>query len=177
MSVMLQMPAGSTAARAEAGLAMRSMAWADMDDVMAIETAAYSFPWSRGNFTDSLAAGHWMDVLQAADGTLRGYFVAMRAVDEVHLLNLTVAASWRRRGHAQALMDRLEARARAQGLRSVWLEVRVSNEAARALYRTRGFAEQGLRRHYYPTGHARREDAVVMSCALAVVDGVSHAAE
>jgi ribosomal-protein-alanine N-acetyltransferase len=150
---------------------MRSLSSDDIDAVMTLENGAYSFPWSRGNFTDSLAAGHWMDVLEAADGTLRGYFVAMPAADELHLLNLTVAAAWRRRGHARMLLDRLEARARAHGLLSIWLEVRVSNEAARALYRNRGFAERGLRRQYYPTGQARREDAVIMACPLVLAEG------
>lgn len=167
---------GPRLADAEAGVRMRPMTVHDLDAVMAVETGAYSFPWSRGNFTDSLAAGHWMDVLAAADGALRGYVVAMPAADELHLLNLTVATPWRRRGHALTLMDHLEARACDGGLRSVWLEVRASNEPARALYRARGFAECGLRRHYYPTGQARREDAVIMSRVLSAVEGVAHAA-
>ena len=170
------MPTRSTSGSRRFGGQIRPMTSADVDAVMAIETGAYSFPWSRGNFTDSLAVGHWMDVLQDDDEALRGYTVAMPAVDEAHLLNLTVAAPWRRLGHAHMLMDRLEARARAAGLRSIWLEVRVSNDAAQALYRSRGYSERGRRRQYYPTGHARREDAVVMACDLSIFEVVADAA-
>lgn len=175
MTVGPGMPLDDPTARVEAGCALRPLTALDIDAVMAIESGAYSFPWSRGNFTDSLSAGHWMEVLEADDGELRGYFVAMPAADELHLLNLTVAAAWRRRGHARALMDRLQVHARAGGLQSIWLEVRVSNEAARALYRSLGFDERGLRRQYYPTGHARREDAVVMARDAGAPVGVSHA--
>jgi len=146
--------------------AMRPMTVADLDEVMAIETGAYSFPWSRGNFTDSLQAGHWMDVLESDDARLCAYGVAMTVVDELHILNLTVAASWRRQGLARAWLEALAVRAAGAGLQSIWLEVRVSNEPARALYRGRGFVERGLRRHYYPTGHSRREDAVIMALNL-----------
>lgn len=151
----------------ESGVRLRPMTVADVDAVMAVEVASYSHPWSRGNVTDSLSAGHWTQVLESVDGDLYAYAVAMTTVDELHLLNLTVAPAWRRRGHAQRLLEQLHAHARQQGLHSVWLEVRASNEPARALYGARGYVERGRRRHYYPTGHARREDAVLMALELA----------
>jgi ribosomal-protein-alanine N-acetyltransferase len=126
---------------------------------MAIEVQAYSHPWSHGNFVDSLAAGHLAEVLEA--DTLVGYFVAMVGVDELHLLNLTIAPRWQRRGHGLALLDVVLRHALSRTLATVWLEVRASNAAARALYARRGFAEVGQRRGYYPAA-AGREDAVVM---------------
>lgn len=146
---------------------LRPMTAADVDAVMAVEAASYSHPWSRGNLTDSLSAGYWTQVLEGAEGELLAYAVAMTTVDELHLLNLTVAPAWRRRGHAQRLLDRVHAHARQQGLTSVWLEVRASNEPARALYGALGYVERGRRRHYYPTGLAQREDAVLMALDLA----------
>jgi len=161
----------------EAGT-LRPMTTADLDRVVAIEVQAYSFPWSRGNFIDSLAAGYTAELLEQADGTLLGYYLALPGVGEMHLLNLTVAPAVQGRGLAHRLMDRLEARAHELGLASLWLEVRASNERARALYRGRGFAEVGLRRGYYPAPGSKREDAVVMSRTLAsgADAGGAHAA-
>lgn len=146
-------------------LALRPMELRDLDAVMAIEQGSYAFPWTRGNFIDSLAAGYHARVLAGADG-LAGYLVAMTGVDEMHLLNITVAAAWQGRGLAQRMLDVLEADARALALPMLWLEVRESNHRARALYRRRGFAEVGLRRGYYPAAFSKREDAIVMSARL-----------
>ncbi len=150
-------------ALARPGAALRAMTVADLDAVMAVEAGAYSFPWTRGNFIDSLAAGYLALVLASPQDGIVGYLVAMAGVDEMHLLNLTVAPGWQRRGLARELLDALEAHCRAAGLSMLWLEVRQSNERARALYARRGFAEVGLRRGYYPAPMSKREDAVVMS--------------
>jgi ribosomal-protein-alanine N-acetyltransferase len=144
-------------------LQLRAMSTRDIDAVIAIEALAYSFPWSRGNFIDSLAAGYLAEVLVAPEAGIVGYFVAMTGVDEMHLLNLTVAPERQGRGLARWMLDALDDRCRARALPMLWLEVRASNHRARALYRQRGFAEVGLRRGYYPAARATREDAVVMS--------------
>lgn len=151
----------------------RTMTVADLGAVMAIEVQAYSHPWSHGNFVDSLAAGHLAELAEADD--LVGYFVAMHGVDELHLLNLTVAPRWHGQGHGMALLERVLALARARASAAVWLEVRASNARARALYARRGFAEVGLRRGYYPAA-AGREDAVVMRWKAPLPEGVPTAA-
>ena len=94
-----------------------------------------------------------------------GYFVAMTGVDELHLLNVTVAPEWQGRGHGSVLLESVVAHGRERGLGALWLEVRQSNHRARALYVRRGFAEVGLRRGYYPAA-GQREDAVVMRLSL-----------
>jgi ribosomal-protein-alanine N-acetyltransferase len=137
-----------------------------IDAVMAIERAAYAFPWSRGNFIDSLAAGYPAFVLQGARDGLLGYCVAMRGVEEMHLLNITVAPAFQGRGHARSMLLALVALCRAQAARELWLEVRASNVRARAIYEHLGFRQKGLRKGYYPAPSRRREDAVVMSLAL-----------
>ena len=87
----------------------RPMTLASLDGVVALETEVYPFPWTRGNFVDSLAAGYIAWTLNGSDGELLGYCVAMRGVDEMHLLNITVAPAARRRGHARRLLDALVA--------------------------------------------------------------------
>ncbi len=157
------------------GLLQRGMTSADLTRVLAIEVGAYSFPWSRGNFIDSLAAGYLAEVLFVRDGGLLGYFVAMPGVDEMHLLNVTVAPDHQGRGHGRAMLDALEARCIERHLPMLWLEVRAGNHRARDVYRQRGFAEVGLRRGYYPAPQGLREDAVVMS--MAVVQGTQGAGD
>ena len=142
----------------------------DLDAMMSIEVQAYAFPWSRGNFVDSLVAGYrgqalWRaPVSEGAHGerSLLAYSWAMPGVDEVHLLNLTVHPEHRRQGHARRLLDDLVSWATGRDLWWMWLEVRASNDSARRLYEAYGFEEAGLRRGYYPRERSTREDAVLM---------------
>lgn len=141
-----------------------------LDTVLEIEKQAYDFPWTRGNFIDSLAAGYPCQVLYGARGELLGYFVAMEGVEEMHLLNITVTSAARGQGHARFMLDELCSEARRRQAPQLWLEVRESNGRARAIYERYGFAAVGVRRAYYPASrstHASgREDAVVMSLML-----------
>lgn len=140
-----------------------------LDDVLEVEQAAYAFPWTRGNFIDSLAARYVAETL-IDDGAVAGYFVAMPGIDEMHLLNLTVAPAWQGRGHGRMMLDALVRHGRLRNARSLWLEVRESNERARAIYERYGFVEVGRRRGYYPAPRFTREDAIVMSFDLAGAD-------
>lgn len=137
-----------------------------LDAAVAIEVGAYAFPWSRGNFVDSLASGYAASVLYDGAGEILGYFVAMAGVEEMHLLNITVAPHAQHRGHALYLLDALVALCRERGARQLWLEVRESNARARTIYLRRGFAHVGRRKGYYPAAHGQREDAVVMSLPI-----------
>jgi ribosomal-protein-alanine N-acetyltransferase len=138
----------------------------DLDAVLAVERSAYAFPWTRGNFVDSLAAGYRAELLEQDRAGLVGYSLAMAGVDEMHLLNLTVAPAMQGRGHARTLLDALERHCLQLRLPRLWLEVRAGNAGARRLYMRRGFVEAGLRRGYYPAAKGQREDAVVMSLDL-----------
>jgi len=142
----------------------RLMTGADLGTVSAIEEAIYPYPWSRGNFSDSLAAGYHCWIVECA-GEVAGYAVVMVAADEAHLLNLSVAARWQRRGIGREALRFALKLARECGAEKILLEVRPSNDAAIALYGSAGFAEIARRRGYYPAGDAR-EDAVVMHLAL-----------
>ena len=136
-----------------------------LDALLAIEQSAYVHPWSRGNFLDSLRSGYHARVLMGGDQML-GYYVAMQGVDEVHLLNITVAPAFQRQGWARLMLDALALWARQQSAQWLWLEVRVSNARAIQLYEVHGYRRMGLRKAYYPNGSAPREDAVVMSLRL-----------
>jgi len=138
---------------------------ADLDAVLAIEQVAYEHPWTRGNFSDSLRAGYQAQVLSAG-GTVLGYFVAMQGVDEVHLLNITVAPAHHGQGWGRVLLDALAIWARGQGAQWLWLEVRAGNLRAQQIYERHGYRRVGERKNYYPSSQGRREDAVVMSLKL-----------
>ena len=151
---------------------------AHLDAVMAIEAAAYAFPWTRGNFIDSLVAGYPAHVLIGAQRQLLGYFIAMPGADEMHLLNITVAPAEQGRGHARCMIDALIPLCHQHAARELWLEVRDSNERARAMYLRLGFTAVGVRKAYYPAPFGRREDAVVMSLKIgAAAQGANDALE
>ena len=141
------------------------MTEARVDEVVAIEQRAYDHPWTRGNFLDSMRSGYEAQILAAGD-TVLGYFVAMKGVDEVHLLNITVAPARQGEGWGRVMLDALVLWARGQGAQWLWLEVRVSNVRAQRLYEHHGYKRVGERKGYYPNGAGRREDAVVMSLKL-----------
>ena len=137
----------------------------DLGAVMAVENVIYPFPWSAGNFRDSLESGYdcW---IVSERGIMVGYAVTMAAVDEVHLLNISVVAERQRQGVGGEMLAMLCALAAQSGAVRMLLEVRPSNVAALGLYQRHGFAEIGRRRGYYPAAEGRREDALVMGRML-----------
>lgn len=141
------------------------MTEADLDAVLAIETQAYPHPWQRQHFADCLASGYQAQLLLAGHSLL-GYFVAMKGVEEVHLLNIAVAPQHQRQGWARVLLDALVLWARGQGMQTLWLEARESNTRAVHIYKASGFRYVGLRKQYYPAANGTREDALVMSRKL-----------
>jgi|SRR6478735_4258500 ribosomal-protein-alanine N-acetyltransferase len=142
----------------------RRMSSDDLDDVIAIENNVYPHPWTRGNFVDSLNAGYhaW---IAAIGRRIIGYSIVMIGAEEAHLLNLSIAAHWQRRGIGRQLLTFMRKLAADYGARRMFLEVRPSNVAGLGLYADAGFTEIAIRRHYYPAGQGR-EDALVMSLQL-----------
>ena len=145
-----------------------------LDTVLKVENEAYAKPWSNGNFVDSLNSGYEAQMLLAGD-TLLGYFVAMKGVDEVHLLNITVAPAYQRQGWAHVMLDALALWAKGQRADWLWREVRVGNLRAIEVYEAQGFARMGLRKKYYPAVNGLREDAIVMSRSLSAPESVKIA--
>lgn len=142
---------------------MRQMTSADIDAVFAIEQAVQAYPWTRGNFSASLAGGH-LCFVEEAEGEMCGYVILMPAAGEAELLNIGVAAAHQRKGLGRKLLREMLELAHAKKMRRIFLEVRLSNTAAAALYRSAGFAEIGVRRGYYQNLNGS-EDALVMAWA------------
>ncbi|MEO8144509.1 MAG: ribosomal protein S18-alanine N-acetyltransferase [Betaproteobacteria bacterium] len=136
----------------------------DLAEVIAIESALYTHPWTRGNFGDSLHAAYQCWTWRLGN-ELFGYFILLVAAGEGHLLNLSVAAARQRSGHGSALLKEAMGLARNRGALHLFLEVRPSNLAAKALYDRFGFRQVAMRRGYYPA-HGGREDALVLTLAL-----------
>ncbi len=147
-------------------LAFAPMTAADVDEVHALECSVFPHPWSRTNFTDSLASGYDAWTVRGPGGLLAGYYLLMYAVDEAHLLDVAVAAGRQRQGLGRHLLDRIGKRAKEQGMDSILLEVRPTNERALAVYRRYGYREIGRRKGYYPAHAGLREDAIVMRLDL-----------
>ena len=136
----------------------------ELDEVIAVEDAIYAYPWTRGNFVDSLRAGYQCCVLRSG-AELVGYFVLMVAAGEAHLLNLSVAPARQRAGYGSLLLREAAEHASSLGARSLFLEVRPSNRGAQALYTRFGFRKVAVRRAYYPASEGR-EDALVLTLPL-----------
>lgn len=143
---------------------LRDMRESDIDAVLSIEREVHEHPWTRGNFSDALASAYVCKVAEVG-GEKLGYAVMMQGVDDAELLDIGIAKPYQRQGWGRKLLDAMLAVARELGRQRMMLEVRASNEAAIALYRSLGFAKMGLRRNYYPAQHGR-EDAVLMERTL-----------
>lgn len=142
----------------------RPMQMSDLDAIMAIEPRIYPYPWSRGNFSDSLNAGYSCWVFEQG-ANIMGYAVLMLVLDEAHLLNLSISAAYQGQGKGRALLEQMMQVARNHGALNIFLEVRPSNKAAISLYENIGFNEMAVRRGYYPAAGGR-EDAILMGMAL-----------
>lgn len=164
-----QKVAQTIAERAEfPDLIWAEMTPADIASVMVIEHQAYPFPWTSGNFMDSLAAGYQLRILKE-HGVMVGYVVWMPVLQEAHLLNITLAPARQGHGLGAWMMRQVLGQMRTKGMDSVLLEVRPSNVRAIGLYRKLGFAQIGRRKGYYPNSVVigeTREDALVMRFGL-----------
>jgi ribosomal-protein-alanine N-acetyltransferase len=133
----------------------------DLAQITELEKAVFGDPWSLASFESVLAepAAFFAAAREPDGDAIAGYVVAWFAADEGEIANLAVREPGRRRGVGAALLDAALAEARRRGAANVYLEVRDSNAAARALYASRGFEEAGLRRGYY---RRPQEDAVIL---------------
>ena len=143
---------------------IRRMTLSDLDAVVAIEREVFLFPWTRGNFSDSITSGYHCFVLDLG-GQLFGYGVMTIGVEEAHLLTLSIAAGSQRKGWGERLLRHFIQIANEQHARSMFLDVRESNHDAARLYERIGFRQVGRRRDYYPA-MGGREDSLVMELIL-----------
>lgn len=131
----------------------------DVPAIHRIEQSSFPAPWRLEFFENEVAASHRLNLVARRDGVIVGYLFAMFLFDEMHVNKIAVIESERRKGIADALMDRCLAFAREQGVTSISLEVRKSNTGAQEFYRRLDFQSSYIRPRYYPDGEA----AVVMT--------------
>ncbi len=143
---------------------IRQMLVTDLNEVIVIEQEVFLFPWTRGNFGDSISSGYHCYVLELASHIF-GYGVMTIGPDEAHILTLSVAAGWQREGWGEKLLQHFICLAKVHHARSVFLEVRKSNFGAARLYERIGFRRCATRTGYYPA-MGGREDAIVMELTL-----------
>ena len=143
---------------------LRDMTTADVDDVTAVEQKSQHFPWSRENFSDAVSNGYlcYVDVSQ---DMLRGYVILMPLIDEMELLNITVAVSQQRKGLGREMLKEMLRISSTLEMKRMFLEVRISNLPAISLYESVGFCIIGKRCDYYQSQNGK-EDALVMACEL-----------
>lgn len=144
-------------------ISFRPMTEADIEAVLKIEYAAFSHPWTRGIFLDSLKSYDCWVMFEGQQQV--GHGVINVIIDEAHLLNITIKPESQGRGFGLLLLERLMHRAMELKAGECFLEVRASNQLAYRLYERYGFNEIGRRRDYYPAVGGR-EDALVMACTL-----------
>lgn len=147
-----------------ADLNLREMLESDIPYVHSLETAIYPFPWTVGIFKDCMGANYRNWVLTQDDFVV-GFVVVTLVVGEAHLLNICVDSSLRGRGIGRALLREVLDALDSSDVESMFLEVRVSNRVAMALYQSMGFIEIGRRKDYYPTKNGR-EDAILMQLPM-----------
>ena len=143
---------------------LRPMHASDLDRIMEIEPVIYTHPWTRGNFEDSMRVGYSCWVIDCG-GVVTGYGVLMIGVREAHLLNLSIAPEWQRRGLGRTLLEHFVRIGRDSDAQQMFLEVRPSNNSARRMYADYGFRDISVRRGYYPAAGGR-EDAILMGLML-----------
>ncbi len=146
-------------------LQLRPMSDEDLQQVFETEQAAYTHPWTKGILHDCIHSGYCCLVAEL-DGKMVGHGVMSVAIGEAHLLNICISPSMQGQGLGRRLLRRMIRRALERNADTLFLEVRMSNHAARGLYESEGFCEVGRRRGYYPADDHNREDAMVYAKPL-----------
>lgn len=144
-----------------AEITLRPMRVSDLPEVMAIEAQSFATPWSYAALEQEITqnkCARYQSLLR--DGRVIGYAGMWLVIDEAHVTNIAVDGAYRGQGYGERIMRALIKTAADEDARQMTLEVRRSNHTAQALYRKLGFAEVGVRRHYYDDN---KEDALLMT--------------
>lgn len=144
-------------------MTVREMQLDDLSDILLIENENFSVPWTENGFFSFLMRNDTLFLVAEEKGEILGYMGIMMVLDEGEITNVSVAKDARRRGIGRTLVTEMIRRMREKDILTLHLEVRKSNNAAIALYRSMGFAKDGERRLYY---EAPAEDAVLMSLSV-----------
>jgi [ribosomal protein S18]-alanine N-acetyltransferase len=138
----------------------RSMKEEDIDQILEVEHASFTTPWSREAFYNELHNNRFaVYIVLEENNKILGYCGAWIVIDEAHVTNVAILPEYRGRKLGEALLQKMMSMAREMGAKSMTLEVRVTNHAAQSLYRKLGFQDGGIRKNYYSDN---QEDGLVM---------------
>ncbi len=136
----------------------------DLSDIELIENEVHAYPWTRGNFLDSIKASHTCLMMKLNEEII-GYAVIMFVLDECNLLNICIKKSMQKKGYGSSLLREIIRRAGLSHSKTIYLEVRLSNHTAIYFYDKHGFNEMSIRKNYY-RAKGGREDAVLMGLVI-----------
>lgn len=146
-------------------LEFRSMTMGDIGTIAAIERESFTSPWSEEAFRNELQSNLFAKyMIMEEEGVILGYGGMWLIVDEAHVTNIAVREIYRGQGLGERLLREMMRTAHWMGAQRMTLEVRVSNEIAKSLYRKLGFYPSGIRPGYYSDN---QEDALIMWAELA----------
>jgi ribosomal-protein-alanine N-acetyltransferase len=138
----------------------RFMREEDIDQVIEVEHASFTTPWSREAFFNEIHNNKFaVYIVLEEDDKIIGYCGTWLVIDEAHVTNIAILPEYRGKKLGEALLGKLISTAREMGARSMTLEVRVTNHVAQSLYRKFGFQNGGIRKNYYSDN---QEDALIM---------------
>lgn len=137
----------------------------DFDRLFEIEQAAHITPWTMGTLKNT-HGGRYVNLKLLQDDNIVAFAICQTVLDEATLFNIAVEPSQQGRGLGKMLLLDLIEKLKARGIMTLWLEVRESNQVAKALYEQLGFNEVDIRKNYYPTKDNKRENAIVMALYL-----------
>lgn len=137
----------------------------DFDRLFEIEQAAHLVPWSKGTLLNNQGE-KYLNLKLSAQGEIVAFAICQMVLDEATLFNIAVDPQFQGKGYGKTLLNGLVERLRTQGVLTLWLEVRESNQTAQHLYNAVGFNEATVRKNYYPTPDGGRENAVIMAFYL-----------
>lgn len=135
------------------------MTSAHVGEIAALEKACFSSPWSEKSIAGELTNPLALWIVATVDHKVVGYVGTQSVMNEADMMNLAVDENHRRMGIARALVEKLVALLRNNGVYALMLEVRKSNAAAISLYESMGFIQVGCRPNYYSNP---REDALIL---------------
>ena len=128
----------------------------DLDQVLAIETTAYTHPWSKQQFASSLKDNNTSATLLLLDGTIVGYVWCLAGIEQADILNICIDPRHQGKGLGKTLFAHLCNQLRAQGVQQLFLEVRASNYKATQFYQQVGFTQIDTRKKYYSNGESAK---------------------